>query len=74
MTEFKSIYAFTLAAYEESRGLFQVSSVERIEFKKRGALITFHLIIHDEVEEEWVFNAQREEIDLYFEELERLYS
>ena len=74
MSEFTNIYAFMLAVYEESKGNFRVTPSERITFERRGALVTFNLIIDDEVEEERVLAAEGEEIEKYFSDLESLYS
>ena len=74
MSEFTNIHAFMLATMEINKGNFRVTPSERITFEVRGALIKFNLIIDDEVEEERVLAAEGEEIERYFEELERLYS
>ena len=74
MPQFTSIHAFMIAVFEESEGNFRVTHSEQITFERRGALVAFNLIIKDEVEEEWVFAAEGEEIEKYFGELERLYA
>ena len=74
MPQFTNIYAFIISTEEMMKSTFNATPSERITFEKRGSLVTFNLIIDDEVEEEWVFAARGEEIEKYFGELERLYS
>jgi hypothetical protein len=74
MPQFTSIYAFMLAALELPNGNYRVTPAERIAFEKRGALIKFTLFIDDEAQEERIYAVRGEEIEKYFEELERLYS
>jgi len=74
MPQFTNIYAFIISTEEMDKSTFNATPSERIEFERRGSLVNFHLIIDDEVEEEWVFAARGEKLERYLEELERLYS